>query len=121
MNWTARAARKWAALFHRRTTMFIRNALIFCKDQKTDDQLKAILATHPWAPALLHGFYKSSCGTRDEYSSYGGYDALWVEQVILFLIQRISGWSKAFTLQTLSLSSDQSMICLALKHGAKTN
>ncbi len=62
--------------------MFIRHALILCKDQKTDDELKTIMATHPWAPGMVHGFYKSSEGTRDEYGDWGGYDALWVEQGI---------------------------------------
>jgi hypothetical protein len=40
--------------------MLVRQALILCKDQKTDDELKAIMATHPWSGALMHGFYKSN-------------------------------------------------------------
>jgi hypothetical protein len=63
--------------------MFIQRALILCKDEKTDDELKTIMATHPWAPGgMVHGFYKSSEGTRAEYGDWGGYDALWVEQGI---------------------------------------
>jgi hypothetical protein len=38
--------------------MFVRTAFILCKAPKTDDELKAIMATHPWGPALIHGFYK---------------------------------------------------------------
>jgi hypothetical protein len=32
--------------------------LIGRKDQKTDDGLKAVMPTHPWASAIIHGFYK---------------------------------------------------------------
>jgi hypothetical protein len=59
--------------------MFIKMALILNKDQKTDDELKAIMATHPWAPALLHGFYKTFGGTWEEYGDRGFYDAIWID------------------------------------------
>jgi hypothetical protein len=36
--------------------MFLKTALILCEGPKTDAELKAIMATHPWAPALIHGF-----------------------------------------------------------------
>jgi hypothetical protein len=60
-------------------TMFIKTALILCEDRKTDDELKTIMATHPWAPALMHGFYKSFGGTWEEYADRGGGDpdAIW--------------------------------------------
>jgi hypothetical protein len=35
--------------------MFLQTALIFCKEPKTDAALNAIMATHPWAPALIYG------------------------------------------------------------------
>jgi hypothetical protein len=60
--------------------MRIQRALILCKDQKTDDELKAIMATHPWAPALIHGFYKSFGEIWDEcYGAHSGFDAIWID------------------------------------------
>ena len=36
--------------------MFLNTALIFCREPKTDDQLKAIMHKHPWA-GNIYGFY----------------------------------------------------------------
>jgi hypothetical protein len=62
--------------------MFIRDALIICKRQKTDEELKAILASHPWAPSMTHGFYRSFGGTWEEYGDRGYPDAIWIDQGI---------------------------------------
>ncbi len=63
--------------------MFIKIALIVSKDRKTDDELKTIMATHPWA-LLTHGFYKSFGGTWEEYADRGAYDAIWCDGGISF-------------------------------------
>jgi hypothetical protein len=36
--------------------MLLHTALIFCLEANTDDQLKQIMATQPWAPSMIHGF-----------------------------------------------------------------
>jgi hypothetical protein len=63
--------------------MFIKRALICAKDRKTDDELKAIMATHPWAPVRVHGFYKEFDGTWAQCAArcVGGstYDAIWCD------------------------------------------
>jgi hypothetical protein len=61
--------------------MDIKQALILCKDQKTDDELKAIMATHPWSGAIMHGFYKSLDEKWEPDLEYwhGTPDAIWVD------------------------------------------
>jgi hypothetical protein len=59
--------------------MFIKRALILCKDQQTDAELKAVMATHPWASGLLYGFYKSFGRTWDELIASLGFDAIWID------------------------------------------
>jgi hypothetical protein len=36
--------------------MHLHTAFVFCISRKTDDELEAIMATQPWAPALTYGF-----------------------------------------------------------------
>jgi hypothetical protein len=36
--------------------MFLHTALIICREAQTEDQLKEIMATQPWAGACIHGF-----------------------------------------------------------------
>ena len=60
--------------------MYIKQALIVCKDQKTDDELKAIMATHHWAPAMIHGFYKLFGEVWEEEKEIGHMaDAIWID------------------------------------------
>jgi hypothetical protein len=62
--------------------MQIKRALVFCKDQKTDAELKAIMAEHPWSGGgPMHGFYKAS----EEEWEPDGYliprpDGVWVDE-----------------------------------------
>ncbi|MDA9521461.1 hypothetical protein XI06_14140 [Bradyrhizobium sp. CCBAU 11434] len=58
--------------------MMIKKALICAKDQKTDDELKAIMATHPWAPGMIHGFYKSDA-IFGELIGRMTYGAIWID------------------------------------------
>lgn len=36
--------------------MLLHTALIICREAKTDDQLKEIMSSQPWAPHMIHGF-----------------------------------------------------------------
>ena len=50
------------------------------KDQKTDDELKAVMPTHPWAPAIVHGFYKLFGKVWKEEKEIGHMaDAIWID------------------------------------------
>ncbi|MGY8682459.1 hypothetical protein Q2941_32485 [Bradyrhizobium sp. UFLA05-153] len=66
--------------------MQIKKALILSKDPKTDDELKAIMATHP-AP-WVHGFYKSTLHDKwweaCLHTSASGIDAIWIEEGFTF-------------------------------------
>ncbi|QIG93488.1 hypothetical protein [Bradyrhizobium sp. 6(2017)] len=62
--------------------MKMKRALICTKTPKTDDELKTIMASHPWAPGMIHGFYKlkDCCGTWNELATFGmTYDAIWID------------------------------------------
>jgi len=66
--------------------MFIRQALILSKTEKSDDELRAIVTTHPMA-ATLHGFYLTH-DTHDEASPAfppdlcrsSALDSIWVDE-----------------------------------------
>jgi len=63
--------------------MFLKTALILCEEPKTDAELKTIMATHPWAPALIHGFRRVRCVTwgDDHYriSLYSPPDSIYLD------------------------------------------
>jgi hypothetical protein len=67
--------------------MFIRKALICAKHYQTDDELKPIMATHPWAGALMYGFFRREYDVvsweehRDDCCR-ASYDAIWVDEGI---------------------------------------
>jgi hypothetical protein len=57
--------------------MDIKLALIVCKDPKTDDQLRDIMATHPgWVPR--HGFYRPGSSVE----THGTPAAIWIDRGI---------------------------------------
>jgi hypothetical protein len=72
--------------------MYIKRALIFSRVQKTDDELKAIMATHPWAGTLMHGFYKSREGKWDPYFFQAHTDAIWIDEGITAFCRSNNEW-----------------------------
>jgi hypothetical protein len=63
--------------------MYLKTAFIFCKEPKTDVELKAIMATHPWAPTMTYGFYKLRSSTwadeRNTWSCASSADSIYVD------------------------------------------
>jgi hypothetical protein len=47
------------------TVMFLKTAFIFSKEPKTDAALSAVMATHPWAPAMIHGLRTIRSNTKE--------------------------------------------------------
>lgn len=62
--------------------MFLRTAILFTDELKTDAELKAIMATHPWAPAMTHGFRRVRDETWEDENflwSHSRPDAIYVD------------------------------------------
>ena len=62
--------------------MLLKTALIFCREPKTDDQLKAIMMNQPW-DGLVHGFHNVT-SDHDAYDRQyeigrGDIDSIYVE------------------------------------------
>jgi hypothetical protein len=62
-------------------TMLIKKALTCAMVQKTDDELKAIMATHPLVRSdAAYGFYKAFGGVWEKHGIDRGYrDAIWFD------------------------------------------
>ncbi|UGA45664.1 hypothetical protein HU230_0006390 [Bradyrhizobium quebecense] len=74
--------------------MNIKKALICTETPKTDNELRAIVATHPWAPLMTHGFYRKNPESetwedRESYSYGDSYGAIYVDAGIAY---KLGSW-----------------------------
>jgi hypothetical protein len=64
--------------------MLLHTALVICREAKTDDQLKEIMSSQPWAPQMIHGFRNVTRPWDDlnewrQQCSYSLPDSIYVE------------------------------------------